>query len=171
MSEAPELLPCPFCGGTANLYPPTYSDENPSEVIGPAVINCPDCTAAVIGDWEDDALAIWNRRATSRAAPEAEMEWTPEFDEMVAADPLLSRAASIICGAACGMYSACNSREAAAALRDAGLLATPPLPAIEGREGTELTDDMVVAAMAHIPGCDHDDMVSALEAALGLGKP
>lgn len=51
--------------------------------------------------------------------------WTPEFDEMVANDPLLARAASIICGAACGMYSACNSREAAVALRDAGLLALP----------------------------------------------
>ncbi len=54
--------------------------------------------------------------------------WTPEFDEMVAADPLLARAASIICEAACGMYSQCNSREAAVALRDAGMLASPPSP-------------------------------------------
>lgn len=52
---------------------------------------------------------------------------TPEFDAMVAADPLLSLAASIICGAACGMYSACNSREAAVALRDAGLLTRPDM--------------------------------------------
>lgn len=29
-----------------------------------------------------------------------------------------------------------------------------------------LTDEMVVAAMEHVPGCDHDDMVNALEAAL-----
>lgn len=29
-------------------------------------------------------------------------------------------------------------------------------------------DAMVCRAMEHIPGCDHDDMVSALEAALGL---
>jgi hypothetical protein len=32
----------------------------------------------------------------------------------------------------------------------------------------DLSDEMVVAAMAYVPGCDHDDMVSALEAALGL---
>lgn len=31
-----------------------------------------------------------------------------------------------------------------------------------------ITDDMAVLAMAHVPGCNHDDMVSALEAALGL---
>jgi len=35
-------------------------------------------------------------------------------------------------------------------------------------EKVGLDDDMVVRAMEHIPGCDHDDMVSALEAALGL---
>lgn len=29
-------------------------------------------------------------------------------------------------------------------------------------------DAMVCRAMEHVPGCDHDDMVSALEAALGL---
>lgn len=32
----------------------------------------------------------------------------------------------------------------------------------------ELTDDMVIAAMAEIPGVDHDDMARALQAALGL---
>jgi restriction alleviation protein Lar len=64
---------CPFCGGVAKLYPQTYSEENPSEVIGPAVVNCHDCSAAVIGDWEDDALAAWNRRALSplKGAPVA----------------------------------------------------------------------------------------------------
>jgi hypothetical protein len=37
-----------------------------------------------------------------------------------------------------------------------------------GSRRVNLTDDMVLAAMAHVPGCDHDDMVNALEAALGL---
>lgn len=32
----------------------------------------------------------------------------------------------------------------------------------------DLTDEMVVAAMEHIPGCDHDAMVDALQAALKL---
>lgn len=30
----------------------------------------------------------------------------------------------------------------------------------------DIEDAMVVAAMEHTPGCDHDDMVSAIEAAL-----
>jgi len=30
----------------------------------------------------------------------------------------------------------------------------------------DIEDEMVVAAMEHVPGCDHDDMVSAIEAAL-----
>ncbi|CDX26748.1 hypothetical protein MPL3356_60533 [Mesorhizobium plurifarium] len=32
----------------------------------------------------------------------------------------------------------------------------------------DFDDAAVVRAMAHVPGCDHDDMVSALEAALNL---
>jgi ssDNA-binding Zn-finger/Zn-ribbon topoisomerase 1 len=36
----------------------------------------------------------------------------------------------------------------------------------------DLTDEMVVAAMEHVPGCDHDDMVNALalEAALRIAS-
>jgi hypothetical protein len=43
------------------------------------------------------------------------------------------------------------------------------LPKERHRQPTvDLTDEMVVAAMAYVPVCDHDEMVSALEAALGL---
>lgn len=34
------------------------------------------------------------------------------------------------------------------------------------QRASEIEDEMVVAAMEHVPGCDHDDMVSAVEAAL-----
>lgn len=37
--------------------------------------------------------------------------------------------------------------------------------------GIDLTDEMVVAAMDQVPGCDHDDMVDALERALQLTSP
>jgi hypothetical protein len=60
-----------------------------------------------------------------------------------------------------------DCREAAAALR----LASPPAPLQEWQQAVpvpDLTDEMVVAAMEHVPGCDHDDMVSALEAALSV---
>jgi len=59
-----ELLPCPFCGGNAHLEPELYSDENASEVIGPASVSCMNCGAAIWGDWSDDALTAWNRRPT-----------------------------------------------------------------------------------------------------------
>jgi restriction alleviation protein Lar len=52
-----ELKPCPFCNGKATLSPEIYSDENPSEVIGPAGVKCDDCGALVWGDWSDDAIA------------------------------------------------------------------------------------------------------------------
>ncbi|MER9217926.1 hypothetical protein NKI48_03175 [Mesorhizobium sp. M0644] len=45
-------------------------------------------------------------------------------------------------------------------------LSNPEAPAAPIELG--LTDEMVVAAMEHVPGCDHDDMVSALEAALAV---
>lgn len=56
------LKNCPFCGGEAKLYPPTYAEDNPSEIVGPACVNCHDCCAAIVGTWEDDAIEAWNRR-------------------------------------------------------------------------------------------------------------
>lgn len=85
-------------------------------------------TRQAFDEQADETKETWRkfaRAARSSLSPSGEAEpkaWTPEFDEMVAVDPILSRAASIICDAACGSYSHCLSREAAVALRDAGLL-------------------------------------------------
>ncbi len=96
----------------------------------------------------EDAIRAYLAASPPSPNGAEQVAWTPEFDEMVAADPLLARAASIICDAACGMYSQCNSREAAVALRDAGLLSLPvaahaPKPAIEAgaTEPTMFWDD------------------------------
>lgn len=62
-----ELASCPFCGGTPRLFPETYSDDNPNEVIGSASINCQECSCLVHGDWSDEAIAAWNRRAPAPA--------------------------------------------------------------------------------------------------------
>lgn len=67
------LKNCPFCGGEAKLYPPTYAEDNPSEIVGPACVNCHDCCAAIVGTWEDDAIEAWNRRDAAHlisAAPD-----------------------------------------------------------------------------------------------------
>ena len=58
-----ELKPCPFCGGAPHLEPELYSEENPSEVIGPASVGCQNCGAAIWGDWSENAIDAWNRRA------------------------------------------------------------------------------------------------------------
>ena len=63
-----ELLPCPFCGGKAELR------YHPSSMRDPQCraweVGCSLCSARVgctiyaIGKTKDDAIAAWNRRAT-----------------------------------------------------------------------------------------------------------
>jgi hypothetical protein len=61
MSDKTELLPCPFCGGEMKLDPGAASfARGPGEVY----VTC-DCGAmGAGGKTPDEAIAVWNRRAT-----------------------------------------------------------------------------------------------------------
>lgn len=63
-----ELLPCPFCGGSAVFRPPTakiYDEYNPTDRFFP-IVNCSSCWAQVWGedhDWScKSAISRWNKR-------------------------------------------------------------------------------------------------------------
>lgn len=53
---------CPFCGGTDIFIEP---DERGSggQWVSPIHIGCADCKCEQCADDEEDAIAIWNRRA------------------------------------------------------------------------------------------------------------
>jgi Lar family restriction alleviation protein len=56
-----ELLPCPFCGGKADLIPEYDSAWRAA---------CLQCDATFVAqDSRPDAIAAWNRRATDRPPP------------------------------------------------------------------------------------------------------
>lgn len=70
MTDAPKLLPCPFCGGT-NLFvfTPTCTERspyNPADNAQP-VVRCLTCYAEVMGKtWDHSkatAVTAWNTRA------------------------------------------------------------------------------------------------------------
>ena len=66
-----ELLPCPFCGGAANLieYPPHSHSPALVEAIGIAdhpgswAAECQHCGCGFIHDTAAEATAAWNTRA------------------------------------------------------------------------------------------------------------
>ena len=49
-----DLLPCPFCGGTADMYPAGMDARR---------IECVRCDSAQVGGTKARAIAAWNRRA------------------------------------------------------------------------------------------------------------
>ena len=73
--ERPELLPCPFCGGDANIA------TNCIQFDGRALrtINCSSCQASMSGN-EPELVTAWNTRTT---APEgfALVRGTPTDEE------------------------------------------------------------------------------------------
>jgi Lar family restriction alleviation protein len=66
---APELLPCPFCGGSAKVTGSRYGSARAYQVM------CLDCNASSgFLAFEEDAIAAWNRRADIAAAAIAERD-------------------------------------------------------------------------------------------------
>lgn len=61
MSE--KLLPCPFCGGEAQFVPAPTDEENETLVLGPAMVNCTRCDAHMLGQFDEESIEGWNRRA------------------------------------------------------------------------------------------------------------
>ena len=56
-----KLLPCPFCGGEANLdelTPTPYNDQHSTYYS----VGCINCGIGFYENTEDEAIAAWNRR-------------------------------------------------------------------------------------------------------------
>jgi len=56
MSDMPELLPCPFCGGKAKLYLSCFGGPD-------MAVECVDCGMGTHNGDRDEETAQWNRRA------------------------------------------------------------------------------------------------------------
>jgi len=70
MTDTPELLPCPFCGGTKlSVFPPNCKEDDeydPGDNAQP-VVRCYTCFAEILGKtWDHSmksAIIAWNTRA------------------------------------------------------------------------------------------------------------
>lgn len=66
MSKEIKLKPCPFCGGSdINTCTTDFGDAD-----GPlyVCVECYDCNASVYAEFEETAVAKWNRRARKEEA-------------------------------------------------------------------------------------------------------
>jgi hypothetical protein len=74
MTDAPELKPCPFCGGEAELV-----RGMPKGGYDRVECTTPGCWAEVSagGEDEDKAIAAWSTRASPRVRP---LEWDERYD-------------------------------------------------------------------------------------------
>jgi hypothetical protein len=80
MSDEPKLLPCPFCGGDAEIDTRRGYRQLPTGVVGGGVaIYCTNCSSDMMHCYEDhsgvdrddlraDLVAAWNKRAAEAAA-------------------------------------------------------------------------------------------------------
>ena len=56
ISKEIKLLPCPFCGGAADLNTGVIREVKTFDVV------CRDCGGAMMASNEDDVIADWNTR-------------------------------------------------------------------------------------------------------------
>jgi hypothetical protein len=90
MTQAPKLKPCPFCGPQKNSEdtPALYSRDMIG--VGPLEysVRCHLCGTEVFGEYEEEIVRIWNRRADLTTHPTVaeaaspitalpDMEWQP----------------------------------------------------------------------------------------------
>ena len=62
MMNEPELKPCPFCGSTAQRLTSTPFYMMP-QYRGRRAILCVGCGVIMLGNTEEKATELWNRRA------------------------------------------------------------------------------------------------------------
>jgi hypothetical protein len=62
-----ELLPCPFCGCPDIDVGPDETGSG-GQWVPPIHVGCRNCHAEQISDYEEDARALWNRRAEQSPA-------------------------------------------------------------------------------------------------------
>ena len=85
MTEAPLLLPCPFCGGKAYLAN--------VEMVGCSYVVCTDCRIQGDDMSKERAVATWNSRPAHEAAvAAARKEGMPIASSLAAAISLLENA-------------------------------------------------------------------------------
>lgn len=80
MNDEPKLLPCPFCGGDAEIDTRRGYRQLPTGVVGSGVaIYCTNCSSDMMHCYEDhsgvdrddlraDLVGAWNKRAAEAAA-------------------------------------------------------------------------------------------------------
>ena len=82
MTDAPKLLPCPFCGSShvGWHWVETYSIDSSYATFG-----CLDCGVSFAADddhtMHPDDVAAWNRRAALKPAPTVTAGWPTEEGE------------------------------------------------------------------------------------------
>jgi hypothetical protein len=77
-----ELTPCPFCGGEAHFQP--QQGNNPAPFSWDVIHHCDHGFIRFGGGFEkitqEQAAALWNRRATPAEARSASPEWRPDLE-------------------------------------------------------------------------------------------
>lgn len=63
------LLPCPFCGGEAEVCSGMPSPVD-SDLVGHPFVRCDECSLVLPGNTKQSAVAAWNLRSLPRPGGE-----------------------------------------------------------------------------------------------------